>query len=173
MIKINLAVLLAERGVKITEVAKQTGISRTTLTALYYNHSKGIQWDTLDVLCQYLKVKPNDLILHESFSYNFEVLDIQKKSDSCYNNWEEINLSYKVTYQNTSLNGTLMLMSVIGDTGSSFDVSGTLDPQLKELLSKIPITVRSEFENELAQEIKFYRSSEPAFAEMEIALFIS
>lgn len=63
MIKCRLRVLLAERDLKITQVAKDTGISRTTLTALTYNRCKGVQFDTMNKLCNYLKVSPGDLFL--------------------------------------------------------------------------------------------------------------
>ena len=64
MIHCNLATLLAQRNLKISKVYQDTGISRTTLTALAYNHAQGIQFDTLNTLCTYLKVAPTDLILH-------------------------------------------------------------------------------------------------------------
>lgn len=62
MIRSNLAVVLAEQGLRITKVSKDTGISRTTLTALANNQSQGIRFDTLNSLCMYLKVTPNQLI---------------------------------------------------------------------------------------------------------------
>ena len=46
MIACNLSVLLAERNLKISQVSKATGISRTTLTSLALNNAKGIQFDT-------------------------------------------------------------------------------------------------------------------------------
>ena len=61
MIKSNLAVLLAERNLKVSKVASDTGISRTTLTSLVYNHSQGIQFDTMNKLCLYLRVTPEQL----------------------------------------------------------------------------------------------------------------
>ena len=62
MIRFNLSLLLTERNLKITKVSHDTGISRTTLTYLYYNYAKGIQLDTLNLLCNYLKVTPDQLI---------------------------------------------------------------------------------------------------------------
>lgn len=61
MIHCNLSVLLAERQLKISRVAAETGISRTTLTALAYNNCQGIQMTTLNTLCLYLEIQPNDL----------------------------------------------------------------------------------------------------------------
>lgn len=62
MVRCNLSILLAERNLKITKVCKDTGISRTTLTYLANNYSKGIQYDTLNTLCTYLHVSPAELI---------------------------------------------------------------------------------------------------------------
>ena len=64
MLRCNLAIILAEKNLRITKVSNDTGISRTTLTALCNNNSQGIQFDTLNKLCNYLEVKPNELIQH-------------------------------------------------------------------------------------------------------------
>lgn len=63
MIICNLAVLLAERHLKITKVSQDTRISRTTLTALANNYGSGIQFETINTLCIYLKTNPEQLIL--------------------------------------------------------------------------------------------------------------
>ncbi len=63
MIYCNLNVLLAQRNLKIKDVQKATGISRTILTSLAYGHAKGIQFDTLSTLCEYLQVSPSELLL--------------------------------------------------------------------------------------------------------------
>lgn len=62
MVRCNLSILLAERNLKITKVCNDTGISRTTLTNLANNYSKGIQYDTLNTLCTYLNITPSELI---------------------------------------------------------------------------------------------------------------
>lgn len=61
MLVCNLPVVLAERGLKITKVSKETGISRTTLTDLAKGRAQGIQLETLNTLCVYLKVQPSDI----------------------------------------------------------------------------------------------------------------
>ena len=63
----NLSVLLAQRRLTITRASQDTGISRTTLTALCTAAAKGIQFDTLDTLCQYLKIAPGDFFLYRPF----------------------------------------------------------------------------------------------------------
>jgi len=64
MIHCDLAALLTKRHLKISKVFQDTKISRTTLTALAYGHAKGIQFDTLNTLCTYLKVNASDLFQH-------------------------------------------------------------------------------------------------------------
>ncbi|MEG1075073.1 MAG: helix-turn-helix transcriptional regulator [Ruthenibacterium sp.] len=44
---------MGARKLKIADVARKTGISRTTLTALYYGTSKRISFETLDKLCKF------------------------------------------------------------------------------------------------------------------------
>ena len=56
MIKNNFNTLMAERQLKITRVSNDTGISRTTLTALSQEMSKGVQLDTLNTLCTYFNI---------------------------------------------------------------------------------------------------------------------
>lgn len=65
MINNRLAILMAERLVKITDVSKATGISRTTLTSLYYKRAKGISFDVLNELCKYFKCDICDLLEHK------------------------------------------------------------------------------------------------------------
>lgn len=59
--RIKLLELLAERNLKITQVCKDTGLSRPTLNAIKYGRSKGIQLETIDVLCNYFKITPGEL----------------------------------------------------------------------------------------------------------------
>lgn len=73
MIKCNLAVLLAERNLRISKVSEDTGISRTTLTALSNNYSQGIQFDTLNKLCLHLQVTPDKMFAYLPFDYRVSV----------------------------------------------------------------------------------------------------
>lgn len=75
MIACNLSVLLAERKLKIAQVSKATGISRTTLTSLALNNAKGIQFDTLNSLCTYLEITPDQLIKHTPFEILVEKIE--------------------------------------------------------------------------------------------------
>lgn len=75
MIHCNLSVLLAERQLKISRVAAETGISRTTLTALAYNNSQGIQMNTLNTLCIYLNITPDQLLSFSPVDVVVEAVD--------------------------------------------------------------------------------------------------
>lgn len=55
---------MAERGLNISKLSNDTHISRNTLSALYHNTGKGIQYDTLDNLCSYFDVSVERLLTH-------------------------------------------------------------------------------------------------------------
>ena len=59
--RIKLRELLAERNLKVTKVQQDTGLSRPTLNAIKYGRSKGIQLETIDVLCNYFKITSGEL----------------------------------------------------------------------------------------------------------------
>lgn len=56
--------MLGERRLKISTVSKETGISRTTLTDLYYGRRSSISFEVLDKLCDYLSCSMGDIIEH-------------------------------------------------------------------------------------------------------------
>ena len=62
MISNRFSILLAERLLKITKIAEDTGISRTTLTNLYYRRSSQISFGVLDKLCKYLQCSVSDIV---------------------------------------------------------------------------------------------------------------
>ena len=59
----NLSSIMGQKKLKIADIMKKTGITRPTLTKLYYNDCSGITFDTLNSLCEYLNIMPNDLLL--------------------------------------------------------------------------------------------------------------
>lgn len=71
MIRCNLNLLLAERGLRIAKVVKDTKVTRPTLTAIVQNSGKGIQFDTLNTLCNYLNITPCEFFSY--IPYEFEV----------------------------------------------------------------------------------------------------
>ena len=53
--------ILGDRLIKISQVSQDTGISRTTLTNIYYKRSTYITFAVLNKLCEYLDCSVNDL----------------------------------------------------------------------------------------------------------------
>ena len=89
MISNKFSTLLGERLVKISRVSNDTGISRTTLTGLYYRRSKGISFEVLDTLCRHLgctvcdilEYKPDELQAPEAQ----QQAEIDEGGDRCTN----------------------------------------------------------------------------------------
>lgn len=65
MIKNKLSVLMAERLISVTDISKETGISRSTLTSIYYRKAKGITFDVLNKLCEYFDCEVSDILEHK------------------------------------------------------------------------------------------------------------
>jgi putative transcriptional regulator len=60
----NFSTILGKRLLKISKVANDTGISRTTLTNLYYKRSQLVSFDVLEKLCTYLGCNIGDILEH-------------------------------------------------------------------------------------------------------------
>ncbi len=73
MIRNRLAALMGERGLKITRVAKDTGISRNTITSIAQNDSEMIRMETINTLCKYLGVTPCEFYEYEPVDLDFSV----------------------------------------------------------------------------------------------------
>ncbi|WP_449455630.1 helix-turn-helix domain-containing protein [Streptococcus suis] len=63
--KNNMRVLLAKRREKVSHVAEATGISKSTLTALYYERTKNPETETLLKIANYLGVSLDELLTPE------------------------------------------------------------------------------------------------------------
>ncbi|HEL0025412.1 TPA: helix-turn-helix transcriptional regulator [Streptococcus equi subsp. zooepidemicus] len=63
--KNNMRVLLAKKREKVSDVAKATGISKSTLTALYYERTKRPDIKTLQKVCDYLAVTVDEFLTVE------------------------------------------------------------------------------------------------------------
>ena len=61
MIDNKFSTILGSKLIKISQVARDTGISRTTLTNIYYKRSTYITFTVLNKLCSYLECGVDDL----------------------------------------------------------------------------------------------------------------
>ncbi len=63
-LKFNMRVLMALKGVTtITEVEKETGLSRHTLTKIGNNDARRIDIGTLEKLCDYFECEVGDILI--------------------------------------------------------------------------------------------------------------
>lgn len=62
MIKNHLSKIMGEKRMTITEVSKRTGMSNTTISNLYNEKVKRLDFDTLEKLCELFDCKVQDLI---------------------------------------------------------------------------------------------------------------
>lgn len=65
----NLSAILGEKLLKVSKVSKDTGISRTTLTNLYYKRNTSISLDVLGKLCGYLNCSVGELLERKEESH--------------------------------------------------------------------------------------------------------
>lgn len=64
MITIRLPEIMRRRGISIRELSRVTGITYTTVRAVYHGQRRSIQLSVLDAICQALEVQPGDLIAY-------------------------------------------------------------------------------------------------------------
>ena len=61
MIKCHLSRMMGERRLKISDVARDTGLNRGTLTRLYHEAAERVELDVLDALCAYFDCQVCDI----------------------------------------------------------------------------------------------------------------
>ena len=65
MIYSNLAVLLAERKLKVADLVRSTGINKSTLHKLYNDESVRIDFETINKICEVLEIEVGDLLKYK------------------------------------------------------------------------------------------------------------
>lgn len=61
-VHVHLDRLLAERGLTLTELATQVGITVVNLSILKNGRAKAVRFSTLTAICQALECQPGDLL---------------------------------------------------------------------------------------------------------------
>lgn len=158
MIRCNLAILLAEMGLKITKLSKDTGISRTTLTSLANNYSQGIQLETLNTLCCYLKITPNDLL-------SFVPIDVTVSYTSLSGNQLDIELT--ITEKSKSKDcklSAIVTTEICSDRLDSVDIYAFLNDNdspekiaenelIKKTITSLPRPFLNDLENKIIDRV--------------------
>ncbi len=63
-IKCNLSTLMGANKYKVIDVHKKTGLSRTTISKLYYDKMERIDYGTLDKLCELFDCEVQDILVY-------------------------------------------------------------------------------------------------------------
>ncbi|HIT87685.1 MAG TPA: helix-turn-helix transcriptional regulator [Candidatus Coprocola pullicola] len=61
-IKVNLDVVMAQRKIGLTELAKEVDITMANLSILKNNKAKAIRFSTLENICKALNCQPGDIL---------------------------------------------------------------------------------------------------------------
>ena len=158
MIKTNLAVLMAERGLKISDVYEATGISKTTLMAISENTGKGIQYDTIDKLCNYLGITPSDFFVYFPYSISFNTVT---KYDESVGGFYINCIFKKESWENSeilqfSINNINLINELLGYDKEldEYDFSLYIDcSYLKGFFEKMPVQFRRSVELEIIENV--------------------
>jgi putative transcriptional regulator len=62
MIRCHLSTLMGRRKLRIADVARATGLNRSTVTALYRETATRIELDAIEALCRYLQCPVGELL---------------------------------------------------------------------------------------------------------------
>lgn len=61
MLKCHLSRIMGEKRLKISDVARDTGVNRGTITRMYNESATRIEIEVIDILCRYLSVQVGEL----------------------------------------------------------------------------------------------------------------
>lgn len=92
MLRNNLAKLMIDRGISATQLFNDTGIARSTISKISNNNTDKISLQTIDKICNYLEVSPNDF---------FDFLDYEVKIHCGFNDFDSV-ASVKEKYKDSA-----------------------------------------------------------------------
>ena len=61
MIKCHLSRIMGEKRLKISDVIRDTGINRGTITRLYHETAERVELESIEKLCRYLNCEIGDI----------------------------------------------------------------------------------------------------------------
>lgn len=65
MIRCRLSTLMGEQKLRVADVARETGLPRSTVTALYKETAERIDLDSIDRLCEFFECDVGTLLTRE------------------------------------------------------------------------------------------------------------
>lgn len=103
MIYSKLSELMKRDELTITKLANDTNISRTTLTSLFHNTGNGIQFDTINILCDYFGIEISELLVYIPYDIEINLNTISEDSLHDRGNFSECLISGEILF--TSVRG--------------------------------------------------------------------
>jgi putative transcriptional regulator len=79
MITCRLSTILGAKRIKISDVCRATGIARATLDRYYNDRVSSFDREVLGKLCQFLQVKPGDLLAEDEIADVFSPPDTKNE----------------------------------------------------------------------------------------------
>lgn len=64
-IVVQLDIMLARRKVKSKDLAEHVGITEANMSLLKQGKVKGVRFETLEKICEYLRCQPGELLVYE------------------------------------------------------------------------------------------------------------
>ncbi len=61
MVRCHLSRMLGEKRLRISDVVRDTGINRGTITRLYHERAERVELESVEKLCRYLECRLEDL----------------------------------------------------------------------------------------------------------------
>lgn len=74
-IRVNLDLVLARRGMTLSELAERVGITLPNMSILKTNKARAIRFSTLEAICRELECQPGDLLEYNGVAGTGEPLE--------------------------------------------------------------------------------------------------
>ncbi|HGN7138205.1 TPA: helix-turn-helix domain-containing protein [Staphylococcus aureus] len=139
MIRNRLAEILFEREIKVVRIAKETGISRNTITNTASNNSEMLQMNTINKICSYLKITPCDFFDYIPIDIDFSFYE--NSSIDIVNDWKLDDFERRVIFD-------IDLLLDIDFKGDKKKIDTKIVPE-KDVISTLPFV-----DNEIKLSIK-------------------
>lgn len=73
MIVNRLPDLMAQKGISIRKLSSMTGVTYTTIRAVYHSERRSVQLAVIEAICQALEIQPGDIYLYVQEGSDYQV----------------------------------------------------------------------------------------------------
>lgn len=162
MIRNNLSILMSERGIKNSTLSLKTGISKNTISSTAQNDGKMIQLETINKICQVLKVEPGDFFSY--LPYDVEIIFSLEEFEP-HILFDELGEWIKLSFDNLTVDMFIKVSNTTEDI-ALFEFTVTPDFGLKENLfresNKLFLGI-SQTDNNISEFQRFWKNIPTAF----------